>query len=180
MQLQIIQNLIYEIRGQKVMLDFDLAALYDTETRALKQAVKRNIMRFPKDFMFKLNKKEWQKVITNCDNLPKGIKYSPATPYAFTEHGVTMLASVLKSKMAIQMNIAIVRAFIALKQFAMSYKELTEQIKELKATTGNHNAQLNRIYDVLEKLLHKKAQQTKWDDRERIGFKKQTENTQPP
>ncbi|HMI79425.1 MAG TPA: ORF6N domain-containing protein, partial [Ferruginibacter sp.] len=134
MQLQIIQNLIYEIRGQKVMLDFDLANLYGTETRILKQAVKRNIMRFPKDFMFSLNKKEWQEVITICDNLPEGIKYSPALPYAFTEHGVTMLASILKSKKAIQMNISIVRAFITLKQFALNYKELASQIKELKDT----------------------------------------------
>jgi len=172
MQLQTIQSLIYEIRGQKVMLDFDLAALYNTETRVLKQAIKRNLMRFPEDFMFKLSKEEWRQVITICDNLPNGIKYSPATPYAFTEHGVTMLASVLKSKMAIQMNIAIVRAFIALKQFALNYKELAEQIKELKDTTGNHNARLNRIYDVLDKLLRQKAEQTKWEDRERIGFKK--------
>lgn len=172
MQLQTIQSLIYEIRGQKVMLDFDLAALYNTETRVLKQAIKRNLMRFPEDFMFKLSKEEWRQVITICDNLPNGIKYSPATPYAFTEHGVTMLASVLKSKMAIQMNIAIVRAFIALKQFALNYKELAEQIKELKDTTGNHNARLNRIHDVLDKLLRQKAEQTKWEDRERIGFKK--------
>ncbi len=102
MQLRLIQNLIYEIREQKVVLDFDLAILYETETRTLKQAVKRNRVRFPKDFMFQLNKKEWQELITICDNLPEGIKYSPALPYAFTEHGVTMLASILKSKKAIQ------------------------------------------------------------------------------
>ena len=88
MQLQVIQNLIYEIRGQKVMLDFDMANLYTTETRVLKQAVKRNIERFPKDFMFRLNKKEWQELITLSDNLPEGIKFSPALPFAFTEHGL--------------------------------------------------------------------------------------------
>lgn len=143
MQLQIIQKLIYEIRGQKVMLDFNLATLYGTETRTLKQAVKRNIERFPKDFMFQLNKGEWQELITIGDNLPEGVKFSPALPYAFTEHGVTMLASVLKSKKAIQMNIAIVRAFIALNQFALNYKDLADQIKELKETTSNHNGQLN-------------------------------------
>ncbi len=108
------------------MLDFDLALLYGTQTRILKQAVKRNINRFPKDFMFPLNKKEWQQLITICDNLPEGVKFSPALPYAFTEHGVTMLASILKSKKSIQMNIAIVRAFVALKQFALSYKELAQ------------------------------------------------------
>ena len=93
-------------------------------------------------------------VLTICDNLPEGTKFSPALPYAFTEHGVTMLASVLKSKKAIQMNIAIVRAFIAaLKQFALNYEELAEQIKELRETTNNHNGQLNQIYDALENLL---------------------------
>ena len=172
MQLQIIQKLIFEIRGQKVMLDFNLATLYGTETRTLKQAVKRNIERFPKDFMFQLNKSEWQELITIGDNLPEGIKFSPALPYAFTEHGVTMLASVLKSKKAIQMNIAIVRAFIALNQFALNYKDLADQIKELKETTGNHNGQLNQIYNALENLLDIKAEEKKWEDRERIGFKK--------
>jgi ORF6N domain len=172
MQLQIIQKLIYEIRGQKVMLDFNLAPLYGTETRTLKQAVKRNIERFPKDFMFQLNKSEWQELITIGDNLPEGVKFSPALPYAFTEHGVTMLASVLKSKKAIQMNIAIVRAFIALNQFALNYKELADQIKELKETTSNHNGQLNHIYNALENLLDIKAEEKKWEDRERIGFKK--------
>ena len=88
------------------MPDFDLAMLYGTETRILKQSVKRNKERFPKDFMFQLSKKEWLELITICDNLPEGAKFSPALPYAFTEHGVTMLASVLKSKKAIQMNIA--------------------------------------------------------------------------
>lgn len=87
MQLKKIQSIIYEIRGQKVMLDFDLARLYGTETRSLKQAVKRNRLRFPKDFMFILTKKEWQEVITNCDNLDDSIKYSPSLPFAFTEHG---------------------------------------------------------------------------------------------
>ena len=172
MQLQSLQNKIYEIRGQKIMLDFDLAILYGTETRILKQAVKRNKERFPKDFMFQLTKKEWQELITNCDNLPDAAKFSPALPLAFMEHGVTMLASVLKSKKATQMNISIVRAFIALKQFALNYKELAEQIKELKETTGNHNLQLNQIYTALKNLLTEKAQQKNWQDRERIGFKK--------
>ena len=172
MQLQSLQTKIYEIRGQKIMLDFDLAILYGTETRILKQAVKRNKERFPKDFMFQLTKKEWQELITNCDNLPDAAKFSPALPLAFMEHGVTMLASVLKSKKATQMNISIVRAFIALKQFALNYKELAEQIKELKETTGNHNLQLNQIYTALKNLLTEKAQQKNWQDRERIGFKK--------
>lgn len=97
MQITVIQQKIYDIRGQRVMLDFDLAGLYGTETRILKQSVKRNLDHFPKDFMFQLNKKEWNELITICDNLPGNIKFSPALPLAFTEHGVTMLASVLKS-----------------------------------------------------------------------------------
>ena len=94
-------------------------------------------------------------------------------PHAFTEHGVTMLASVLKSKKAIQMNIAIVRAFVALKQFGLNYKELAEQIAKLKETSENQNEQLNRIYDAIENLLDEKAEQKKWKERERIGYKNQ-------
>ena len=107
MQLQKIETKIYEVRGQKVMLDFDLSDLYEVENRALKQAVKRNIERFPNDFMFQLTKNEWHEVITNCDNLREGAKFSPATPFAFTELGVSMLSSVLRSKKAIQVNISI-------------------------------------------------------------------------
>ena len=95
-----IQSKIYEVRGQKIMLDFDLATMYEVENRALKQAVKRNGDRFPDDFMFQLSKSEWQELITNCDNLPETAKFSPATPFAFTEQGVAMLSSVLKSKKA--------------------------------------------------------------------------------
>jgi hypothetical protein len=105
MQLEKIQTKINEIRGQKVMLDFDLSEMYEVENRALKQAVKRNLDRFPNDFMFQLTKIEWQELITICDNLPEGIKFSPATPFAFTEQGVSMLSSVLKSKKALQVNI---------------------------------------------------------------------------
>jgi hypothetical protein len=171
MQIENIRNRIYEIRGQKVMFDFDLALLYGTETRVLKQAVKRNIERFPRDFMFQINKREWKELITNCDKLPEDLKFTPALPYAFTEHGITMLASVVKSKRAIQMNIAIVRAFVALKQFALNYTELALQIKELKETSTNHNVQLNQIYDALENLLDEKTERIKWQDRNRIGFK---------
>jgi len=172
MKLLVIQNKIYEIRGQKVMFDFDLAELYEVETRALKQAVKRNMESFPKDFMFQLTKKEWTELITNGDNLPENIKYSPALPFAFTEHGVTMLASVLKSKKARQMNIAIVRAFIAMKKFTMHYKELANQVMEIRQRIGEHDVQLNQIYDAIENLLDETIEKKKWEERERIGFKK--------
>ena len=171
MHLTIIQKKIYEIRGHKVILDYDLADLYETETRILKQSVKRNIDRFPGNFMFQLTKKEWQELITICDNLPETVKFSPALPFAFTEHGVTMLASVLKSKRAIKMNIAIVNAFIALKQFVVNYKDLAEQIKEIRQTVTSHSEQLNQIYDAIENMLEDKAEQQAWKDRERIGFR---------
>ena len=161
MQLEIIRNKIYEIRGQKIMFDFDLAELYDVETRILNQAVKRNVKRFPKDFMFQLTKKEWESLRSQIMILKKGRgQYPKYLPYAFTEHGVTMLAAILKSDKAVAMNIAIVRAFIALRQFALNYKELAAQILELKQTVGNHNDQLNQIYDALENLLDDKVDKT--------------------
>lgn len=91
MELLKIENKIYEVKRQKVMLDFDLAEMYEVENRALKQAVKRNLDHFPSDFMFQLTKPEWYELITICDNLPEGVKFSPATPFAFTEQGVAML-----------------------------------------------------------------------------------------
>ena len=94
------------------------------------------------------------------------------TPYAFTEHGIAMLASILKSEKAVQMNIAIVRAFIALRQFALNYKELAEQINLIRKTVDNHHEQIVQIYAVIEKILAEKAQQKTWKDRERIGFNK--------
>ncbi len=119
MQLQVIQTKIYEVRGQKVMLDYDIAELYEVETRVLNQAVKRNADIFPDDFMFQITAKEWetmssQFVMTSSSKRPK-----TALPLVFTEHGVTMLANVLKSKKARQTSIAIVRAFIinSLKMF---------------------------------------------------------------
>ena len=113
------------------MLDFDLAELYQVETRTLKQAVKRNLDQFPADFMFQLSKPEWQEVITNCDNLSENAKYLPVTPSAFTEQGVAMLSGVLKSKQAKQVNIAIMRAFVFLRQYALSHEDLTMALKQL-------------------------------------------------
>ena len=113
MKLQIIQNKIYEIRGKNVMLDFDLAELYETETRVLKQAVRRNLERFPSDFMFVLTRDEYNFLRSQIVTLESGRgKYSKFNPFAFTEQGVAMLSSVLNSSKAIQVNIAIVRAFV--------------------------------------------------------------------
>jgi phage regulator Rha-like protein len=172
----IIQNKIYEIRGQKVMFDFDLADLYEVETRVLNQAVKRNKNRFPVDFIFQLTIKEWEKmssqfVMTSPAKRPKTSK-----PFAFTEHGVTMLASILRSERAVKMNIAIVRAFIALRQINLQQKDLAAQLgllrQELYERLGEHDTQLNAIYEAIENLLDEKAAKKRWEDREQIGFKK--------
>jgi len=168
MQLQLIQNRIYEIRGQKVMLDFDLAELYQVENRALKQAVKRNIGRFPVDFMFQLTKNEWQELITNCDNLPATMKFSPARPLAFTEQGVAMLSSVLKSNKALKVNIAIMRAFVFIRQYALTHKDLTEKLKELES---KYNKQFADVYEALNYLLEKDKKQIEQKQRNPVGFK---------
>ncbi len=175
----VIQNKIYEIRGQKIMFDFDLAELYDVETRVMNQAVKRNSDRFPEDFMFQLTTKEWKQLsssqIVMMENMPKN-RTGKYLPYAFTEHGVTMLASILRSEMAIKMNIAIVRAFITLRQLTIQHKDLSTQLNQLRQEMyerfGDHDTQLAAIYNAIEKMLKQKEAQTKnWEERERIGFK---------
>ncbi|WP_455162125.1 ORF6N domain-containing protein [Tannerella forsythia] len=165
MELQLIQNKIFEIRGQRVMLDYNLAELYEVETRALKQAVKRNIKRFPPDFMFELTKSEWQELITMCDNLPQNLKFSPALPFAFTEQGVAMLSSVLKSPKAIEVNISIMRAFVILRQYALGYAELNRKLEEFMIET---NMQFSDIYQALTELASQKEQENK--PHRRIGF----------
>jgi len=185
-----IQNRIYEIRGERVMLDFDLAALYEVETRILNQAVKRNIKRFPKDFMFQLTRKEWndmssqivmtysQSVESNDINSSQIVTTYPgrrpkiALPYAFTEQGVAMLSGILNSDKAISMNIAIMRAFVEIRKILLRQTDFKEQLRELKERLGEHDAQLNQIYDAIENLLDEKVEEKKWGQRERIGFKK--------
>ena len=184
--IQSIQNRIYEIRGERVMLDRDLAILYEVETKALNLAVKRNIKRFPSDFMFQLTKVEFEglrfqiETSKNNDSLrlqnetlkkSRG-QHSKYLPYAFTEHGVAMLSGILKSDKAINMNIAIMRAFVEVRKVLLKQSDLKEQLKEIKEKLGVHDTQLNQIYDAMENLLDEKAAQRKWEDRERIGFKK--------
>ena len=163
-----IQNKIYLIRNQKVMLDFDLAALYEVETRALKQSVKRNLIRFPEDFMFQLTKNEWTEVITICDNLPRNIKFSPSTPYAFTEQGVAMLSSILNSDRAIIVNIQIIRVFTRVRQFLYDNAELRIEIEHIKTKLTNHDKNIELIFQYMDELLDKKDD---WKQRTRIGYK---------
>ena len=182
--IQSIQNRIYEIRGERVMLDRDLAALYETETKVLNLAVKRNIKRFPKDFMFQLSKEEFEDLRFQFETSEKGdqpLRLQTETskgrggtrylPYAFTEQGVAMLSGVLNSDKAINMNIAIMRAFVEVRRVLLKQNDLREQMKEIKERLGEHDAQLNQIYNAMENLLDEKAAQKKWDERERIGFK---------
>ncbi|HMI80012.1 MAG TPA: ORF6N domain-containing protein [Ferruginibacter sp.] len=171
--IQSIQTRIYEIRGQRVMLDRDLAALYETETKALNLAVRRNIKRFPKDFMFQLTKEEADFLRFQIETLEPGRgKYSKYLPYAFTEQGVAMLSGVLNSAKAINMNIAIMRAFVEVRKALLMQTDLKEQLNQIKERLGEHDVQLNQIYDAMENLLDEKAAQRKWEERERIGFKK--------
>lgn len=180
--IQSIQNRIYEIRGERIMLDRDLAALYQIETRVFNQAVKRNIKRFPKDFMFQLTKQEWNNLRDEIEMLEKCmssqfVMTSPnkrpltALPYAFTEQGVAMLSGILNSDRAINMNIAIMRAFVEIRRVLLHQTDIKAQLKLIKEKLGDHDAQLNQIYDAMENLLDEKAAQRKWEDRERIGFK---------
>lgn len=168
------------------MLDFDLAALYEGQTKVLNQAVKRNIKRFPKDFMFRLTLAEWQnirsQIVTAYERsnplrsqnvtASQSKRNTNITPYSFTEQGVAMLSGILNSDRAINMNIAIMRAFIEVRRVLIRENDLREQLKELKEKMGEHDTQLNQIYDAMENLLDEKAAQKKWDERERIGFKK--------
>lgn len=166
MQLSLIQNKIYEIRGQKVMLDFDLAALYEVETKRLKEAVKRNINRFPSDFMFQLSKNEFESLRSQIATSKRGgTRY---LPYAFTEQGVAMLSSVLNSDKAIEVNIAIMRTFILIRQYALNYKELQEKLKKLEK---KYNKNFKEIYHALNLLLEEKTIQEEQKNREPIGFK---------
>jgi ORF6N domain len=169
-----IQNRIYKIRGERVMLDFDLAELYEVSTKALNQAVKRNNKRFPEDFMFQLDSIEWLTMRSQSVTASQNKRNTSNTPFAFTEHGVAMLSGVLNSEKAINMNIAIMRAFIEIRRIAIHQIGLRTQLQELKEKLGEHDIQLNQIYDAMENLLDEKAVQIKWDKRERIGFNKQS------
>lgn len=171
MELQLIKDKIYEIRGQRVMLDFDLAEMYEVQTKVLKQAVRRNTNRFPNDFMFELTKDEYNSLRSQIVTLEKKGRgqYSKYLPFAFTEQGVSMLASVLKSDIAIQVSISIIRAFVLIRQHLTGYKELQEKINTLQENT---NMQFNDIYQALNVLLDKNKQDTTQKERKQIGYKK--------
>ena len=150
-----VKNLIYEIRGYKVMLDSDLASLYEVPTKRLNEAVKRNITRFPQNFMFQLTKDEWKNLRSQFATFSKDIrKY---TPYVFTEQGVAMLSSVLNSERAIQINIQIMNTFVQMRQWAIENKDLANRISELETYFIEHckdnKRELQEIYNAIDLLL---------------------------
>lgn len=147
--LEMIERKILFIRGHRVMLDRDLADLYEVTTKVLNQAVKRNLESFPEDFMFCLTGEEKREVVTNCDHLAV-LKYSRQLPYAFTEQGVSMLSSVLKSKRARQVNIHIMRAFVRLRQLLNTHKELARKLEELEK---KYDAQFKSVFDAIKALM---------------------------
>ena len=187
MELQTIQKKIYEIRGKQVMLDFDLALLYGVETKVLKQGVKRNIRRFPVDFMFELTQEEFNSLRSQfvTSNKRGGIRYMP---FAFTEQGVAMLSSILKSEIAIEINISIIRAFVAVRQYLSMASNQIKEIEELKQRmkaleegtedtiaaindlSEDTRKELDDIYLALSQLAEKQKQITKKNERKPIGF----------
>lgn len=171
MELQIIQNKIFEIRGMRVMLDFDLAELYQVETKNLKRTVKRNIERFPDDFMFELTADEWE--ILRCNFGTSSWGGTRYMPFAFTEQGIAQLSSVLNSSLAIQVNISIIRAFVTLRKYALGYAELNQKLETFMLET---NMQFNEIYQALTELASTREQDDKL--RKRVGYIQNEEGEQ--
>ncbi|MFH0955798.1 MAG: ORF6N domain-containing protein [Candidatus Falkowbacteria bacterium] len=159
-----IESKILYLRGQKVMIDFDLAVLYDVPTKRLNEQVKRNIERFPDDFVFRLNKIETDVLVANCDRF-KILKHSSSYPYAFTEQGVAMLSSVLKSKRAVEVNIAIMRIFVNIRKFISSYEGLAMKIAELEK---KYDVKIVKIMDIIDQLINNKEDGKLKNE---IGFK---------
>jgi len=189
-ELILVQNLIHEFRGKKVMLDFDLARLYQVETRVLNQSVKRNLKRFPPDFMFQLTEEEWltnSSQIVMTSNRPKS-----ALPYAFTEQGVAMLSGLLKSDVAIAANIAIIRAFVQVREYLLAASTVSAELKELRAKVDilalQREEDLGTVNDLSEDVrqdidnlylaigeLSSRIEEKKHEPRRKIGFQQNME-----
>jgi hypothetical protein len=167
MELELIKNSIHEIRGKKVILDFDLAKMYQVETKYLKRTVRNNLKRFPPDFMLELSLEEWE--ILRCNFSTSSWGGSRYPPFAFTEQGVAMLSGLLNSDLAIQMNIAIMRAFVMIRQWALTYQELSDKLSDLEKL---HNQKFNDIDQLLKYLLQKDHAKSQQANREQLGYKK--------
>lgn len=163
MTIDTIHTKIQTVRGKQVMLDSDLALLYEVETRVLKQAVRRNMERFPEDFMFELSKQEIEKMVSQFV-IPSKSYLGGAKPFAFTEQGVAMLSSVLKSQTAIRVNIQIMRVFVSIRQIAQNHDELAGKLKELET---RFNKQFEDVFEALNYLVKLESMKT---ERRRIGY----------
>jgi hypothetical protein len=162
-QEEILAQQIYILRGKRVMFDYDLANLYEIETRGLKQQVRRNMERFPEDFMFELTREEWEEVITNCDNISIYSRYKPFPPFAFTEQGVSMLSSVLHSRRAILVNIAIMRAFVNLRRLIEANNDLVKRIDSMEE---RYDKKFALVFEAIKELIRQEN-----EPREMIGYK---------
>jgi len=175
MEINVFQTKIHEIRGVKVIFDFDLAALYEVETKVLNQAVKRNIIRFPEDFMFQLTLSEWDRNSSQFVTSSSKHRGKTYLPYVFTEQGIAMLSSVLRSEKAALINIAIMRAFVEIRKTIALESSLSQQILELKNNLeerlSEHDVQLMEIYTVMERFVDEKQERTNWENRKRLGYK---------
>ena len=160
-----IENRILLIRGEKVLIDADLAEFYGVPTKRLNEQVKRNAARFPADFLFQLNAEEKSQVVANCDHL-ENLKYSRNLPYAFTEHGAIMAASVLNSPTAVETSIFVVRAFIKLREMVAEQKEIQKRISDIENQLTGHDAQIMELVSLIKKLLNPDPLPKK----RRIGF----------
>lgn len=160
-----IKQSILLIRGEKVIIDADLAEAYGVATKALNQAIRRNSDRFPPDFMSRLTKEEKQEVVTNCDHL-NNLKFSPVTPNAFTEHGAIMVASVLNSPKAIEVSVFVVRAFVQLREAIAGHKALARKIGKLERKIGDHDEQIMALVEAIKQLMDPKLP----PKNRRIGF----------
>ena len=166
---EVVMSKIYSIRGSRVMLDRDLAELYEVETKQLKRAVTRNINRFPEDFMLKLSESEWKNLRYQIGTSSwGGVRYSPM---AFTEQGVAMLSSVLNSKRAINVNIQIIRIFARMRDLLSSQKEILQKLQQLEEKDLEHDEKIMLIFEYLKQLEQSKQNETELKDRNRIGFK---------
>ena len=166
---EIVVNKIIVIRRKKVMMDTDLAELYDVSTKRLNEQVKRNMKRFPEDFMFQLNPAEKQNLIESHPHLIK-LKFSPNLPFAFTEHGAVMLASVLNSGRAIQVNVQIVRIFSKLRELAVSHKDILLKLEQMEGKLTRHDEEIRLIFQYLKELLTPSSEPLP-----KIGFKQKGE-----
>jgi len=161
-----IEQTILEFRGQKVIIDADLAMIYGTTTKRLNEQVRRNKNRFPDDFMFQLIEEEKSDVVANCDHLAN-LKYSPHLPFAFTEHGALMAASVLNTERAVQVSVFVVRAFVKIRELVATHKELSGKLKELEQRVGVHDQAILELMQTIKKLMEPPPTKPK----RQIGFR---------